>query len=139
MILASSEYNSRVSCHNAQDGAWEQGIISSKWRVPRLRNSADSEINNWVSGPLEFIGLPGKLTDQWGNCADAAGEVRGMFSIISPLESVVQKRVPLWIHKILFWRGPVGFGNRERDRMAKGAHVQVWDRLWGEGRNLECG
>lgn len=43
-----------------------------------LRNSPDSEINNMVPGHVEYILLPGKLTDKPGNCVDAAGEVIGV-------------------------------------------------------------
>lgn len=53
---------------------------------PRLRNSADSEISSWISGPMKWIVLQEKLIDEQGNFADATGEVIGV-SILSSLES----------------------------------------------------
>lgn len=45
----------------------------------RFRNSAASEVNNWVPGHLEFRVLQGKLADKQGPCADGAGQVIGVF------------------------------------------------------------
>lgn len=73
-----------LNVHKTQDSP-DNRELSDPNIMPRSRNSADSEISNWISGPMKLIVLQEKLIDEQGNFADATGEVIGV-SILSSLE-----------------------------------------------------